>query len=81
MLSLKLSNRWNQINLNSSFALTKSLLEREFHIHRDAATEFLQTNQIQIDEYHKSVGITKTRGHNRQIGRNIEELYPLKKVG
>ena len=66
--------QWNQINSDRSFALTKSLLEREFHIHRDAAAEFLQANQIQIDQYHKSVGITKTRGHNRQIGRNIEEL-------
>ena len=66
--------QWNQINPNSSFALTKSLLEREFHIHRNAAAEFIETNQIQIDQYHKSIDITKTRGHNRQIGRNIEEL-------
>ena len=66
--------QWNQLYSSSTFALTKSLLEREFHIHRDAAAEFLQTNQTAINQYHKSVGITKTRGHNRQIGRNIEEL-------
>lgn len=66
--------QWNQLYPEKTFALTKSLLEREFHIHRDAAAQFLQTNQIQIDQYHKSVGITKTRGHNRQIGRNIKEL-------
>ena len=66
--------QWNQLYPEKTFALTKSLLEREFHIHRDAAAEFLQTNQTAINQYHKSVGITKTRGHNRQIGRNIEEL-------
>ena len=66
--------QWNQINSSRNFALTKSLLEREFNIHREAAAEFLEANQIQIDQYHKSIGITKTRGHNRQIGRNIEEL-------
>ena len=66
--------QWNQLYSDRNFALTKSLLEREFNIHREAAAQFLQANQIQIDQYHKSIGITKTRGHNRQIGRNIEEL-------
>ena len=74
--------QWNQLyndkpkghsRRHRNFALTKSLLEREFNIHREAA-EFLEANQIQIDQYHKSIGITKTRGHNRQVGRNIEEL-------
>ena len=66
--------QWNQLYPERTFALTKSLLESTFNIHRQAAAEFLQTNQTAIDQYHKSVGITKTRGHNRQIGRNIEEL-------
>ena len=66
--------QWNQLYPQRTFALTKSLLESTFNIHRQAAGEFLKTYQTQIDQYHKSVGITKTRGHNRQIGRNIEEL-------
>ena len=66
--------QWNQLYPERTFALTKSLLESTFNIHRQAAAEFLQTNQTAIDQYHKSVGITKTRSHNRQIGRNIEEF-------
>lgn len=66
--------QWNQLYPERTFALTKSLLESTFNIHRQAAAEFLQTNQTAISQYHKSISITNTRGHNRQVGRNIEEL-------
>ncbi len=66
--------QWNQLYPERTFALTKSLLESTFNIHRQAAAEFLQTNQTAIDQYHKSIGIANTRSHNRQVGRNIQEL-------
>jgi hypothetical protein len=65
---------WNQQYPQQSFAITLGLLKDEFGINFKAARSFLEIHQTEISELHQRSGVENPRSHNRQMGRNIEEL-------
>ncbi len=65
---------WNQQHPEATFAITQSLLERDFRVPRRFVMDFLSRYQAELDDYHKSIGATNTRSHNRQTGRDVEKL-------
>jgi len=65
---------WNGLHPEKSFAITQSMLKDDFGIHFKATQEFLKDYQAEIEELHQASGVNNTRSHNRQLGRNIEEL-------
>lgn len=66
--------RWNQKMPDRSFAITQGLLVKTFHINQKAANEFLKRNARTLQTYHQTIDISTLRGHNRQAGRDIDEL-------
>lgn len=64
---------WNTQFPERSFAISSGLLEHSFNINRAAAKQFTENNP-ELSNYHQSVGIHKVNSHNRQIGRNLDEL-------
>jgi hypothetical protein len=64
--------QWNQLHPDYTFALTPALLEVTFHIHRQAAHDFINEFREQIDHHHHAIGVTTVRTHNR--GKDIEPL-------
>jgi len=71
---------WNQQHPEATFAITQSLLERDFRVPRRFVTTFLSQYQATLDAYHSAIGATNTRSHNRQTGRNVETLKAFVKL-
>jgi len=65
---------WNQQHPEATFAITQSLLERDFRVPRRFVMDFLSQYQAELDAYHNAIGATNTRSHNRQLGREVETL-------
>jgi len=63
---------WNRLHPAQTFALTTGLLETVFHVHRQAAHDFLQEFSQQIDDYHRALSVTTVRTHNR--GKDSQPL-------
>ncbi|WP_026736222.1 protelomerase family protein [Fischerella sp. PCC 9605] len=66
--------QWNHQHPESTFAITQCLLERDFHIYRNAVQQFLTAYHQQIQQHHNSIGVKNERGHNRKPGRNLQLL-------
>jgi hypothetical protein len=65
---------WNDQHPQATFAITASLLKREFAIHDEAIKAFFEQHQPEIEDYHQSIGVSNPRSHNRQSGRDPEQL-------
>ncbi|NEQ20341.1 MAG: hypothetical protein F6K28_14060 [Microcoleus sp. SIO2G3] len=65
---------WNDQHPQATFALTSSLLKREFGIHDEAIKAFFDDYQAEVDDYHQSIGVSNVRSHNRQSGRDVDAL-------
>jgi len=65
---------WNQQHPEATFAITQSLLERDFRVPRRFVMDFLARYQAELDDYHAAIGTTNTRSHNRQLGRDVAAL-------
>jgi hypothetical protein len=65
---------WNDQHPQATFALTASLLKRDFGIHDRAVEAFFDDHQTEVDDYHQSIGVGNSRSHNRQSGRDVEQL-------
>ena len=65
---------WNAEHPDKTFALTAGLLERDFKVHRGATKQFIESNREDITNHHQAIGIHKELSHNRQLGRDVEEL-------
>lgn len=65
---------WNDQHPYATFALTASLLKRDFGIHDKAVEAFFEHYQSEVDDYHQSIGVGNSRSHNRQSGRDVEQL-------
>jgi hypothetical protein len=63
---------WNRLYPSESFAINAAVLEMTFHIHRQAAKEFLDAYQNELWEYHQEIGVESPRWHNR--GKDTEGL-------
>ncbi len=71
---------WNQQHPEATFAITQSLLERDFRVPRRCVMDFLSQYQAALDTYHSEIGATNTRSHNRQLGRDVETLKAFVKL-
>ncbi|NEQ20347.1 MAG: hypothetical protein F6K28_14090 [Microcoleus sp. SIO2G3] len=65
---------WNDQHPLATFAITASLLKRDFGIHDKAVEAFFDQYQPEVDDYHQAIGVANARSHNRQNGRDVEEL-------
>ncbi|MBD2088293.1 hypothetical protein H6F67_00185 [Microcoleus sp. FACHB-1515] len=65
---------WNDHHPLATFAITASLLKRDFGIHDRAVEAFFDQYQPEVDDYHQSIGVSNPRSHNRQNGRDTEQL-------
>jgi hypothetical protein len=65
---------WNDQHPHATFAITASLLKRDFGIHDKAVEAFFEQYQSELDDYHQSIGVSNVRSHNRQNGRDVEQL-------
>ncbi|NJL19577.1 MAG: hypothetical protein HC895_00170 [Leptolyngbyaceae cyanobacterium SM1_3_5] len=65
---------WNDQHPQATFAITASLLKRDFGIHDRAVEAFFDQYQQEVDDYHLSIGVSNARSHNRQNGRDTEQL-------
>jgi hypothetical protein len=68
---------WNDQHPHATFAITASLLKRDFGIHDKAIEAFFADHQQEVDDYHQSIGVGNVRSHNRQSGRDVEQLKQL----
>lgn len=57
--------QWNLSDQQPTWAITASLLEREFHINRKAAQSFMADFADDIQTHHQRIGVTNPRSHNR----------------
>ncbi|TVQ17229.1 MAG: hypothetical protein EA367_18120 [Leptolyngbya sp. DLM2.Bin15] len=57
--------QWNLSDHQPTWAITASLLEREFHINRKAAQSFMADFAHDIQTHHHHIGVTNPRSHNR----------------
>lgn len=64
--------QWNLSDHQPTWAITASLLEREFHINRKAAQSFMTDFAHDIQTHHQHIGVTNPRSHNRH--NNPSEL-------
>ncbi len=71
---------WNELRPEATFAITQSLLERDFRVPRRCVMDFLSQYQAALDTYHAAIGATNTRSHNRQLGREVEQLKAFVKL-
>lgn len=65
---------WNDNHPLATFAITASLLKRDFGIHDKAVEAFFEQYQSEVEDYHLSIGVSNVRSHNRQSGRDMEQL-------
>lgn len=65
---------WNRQFPEKAFAITLSLLKEDFGIHFKAARTFLEERQNDIWKLHQGSGVENARSHNRQNGRDVQEL-------
>ena len=65
---------WNDQHPQATFAITASLLKRDFGIHDKAVEAFFEQYQAEVDDYHQSIGVGNPRSHNRQSGRDVDAL-------
>jgi integrase len=73
--------RWNQLYPDQTFAITLSLLKDEFGINFRAARDFLEARQGEIQALHQASGVENPRSHNRQSGRDVQELKQFVRGG
>ncbi|HEY9883198.1 MAG TPA: hypothetical protein V6C98_06265, partial [Thermosynechococcaceae cyanobacterium] len=71
---------WNQQHPDQTFAVTLSLLKDEFGINFKAARSFLEERQNDPWELHQASGVENARSHNRQQGRDLEQLKRFVRV-
>lgn len=65
---------WNDQHPLATFAITASLLKRDFGIHDKAVEAFFEQYQSEVEDYHQSIGVSNPRSHNRLSGRDTEQL-------
>ena len=65
---------WNDQHPHATFAITASLLKRDFGIHDKAIEAFFTDYQPEVNDYHQAIGVSNVRSHNRQSGRDVEQL-------
>ncbi|EAZ90103.1 protelomerase family protein [Crocosphaera chwakensis] len=64
--------QWNQQHPDQTWAINTCLLETSFGIHRQAAIEFQQEHQSEIEQLHSNSNVSNPRTHNR--GKDSQQL-------